>query len=176
MMKISEATLVERANYLYRQLLLLHRVFRGDGGTDWPGEDDDAHAPGLRASIRDVLDDLVEQAKVLTTVPSPLGDWREGDTPDDERWRPITEVERREMLSLLAAYESLIAWADAHAQPAVDLPQRSEPKSADFTAGRRRPPQDPADVGEYLKAERARIARFRRDMAFLERRQAAESA
>jgi hypothetical protein len=179
MMKISEATLVQRAGYLYRQLLLLQRVFRGADETnsvEWFTGSDDVDAPALCTAVQEVLDDLVEQARVLTTVPFPLKEWRVGDGPNDERWRALTEVERREIMSLLAAYETLITWADGQSLQPIDVPELHETMNAEVVMVRRRPLRDVNEVGDYLKAERARIARFRRDMAFLERRQIAESA
>src|SRR5262245_22036737 len=110
MKRTSEATLVERAGFLYRQLLLLQRVFPdvSEDNRSVPfGEDGDARS--LCFGVREVLNQLAEEARVLTTVPLPIGHWRPGDSADDERWRALTEIERREIASLVAGYEALIA-------------------------------------------------------------------
>ena len=162
MMKTSEATLGQRAGYLYRHLLLLQRLFQGpdEDDSDSLATGDDAEAGAIRAAIRDVLEQLTEHARVLNTVPYPLREWQAGDGPNDERWRGLTEVERRDVLSLVSAYENLITWAEE---------QTHEP----FIIVPRRPSVDPVnETAEYLKAERARVARFHRDLAFLERRRA----
>lgn len=96
--------------------------------------------------MREVLNQLAEDARVLTTVPLPIGNWRPGDGADDERWRALTEIERREIASLLTGYETLIALIEHE------------------------PFRNTADARETLQAERARLARFRQDMGFLDRR------
>lgn len=159
MMKTSEATLAERVGYLYRRLLLLQRLFHiPDGGerADWLDTGDDTADLALLAGIRDVLEELTEHARILTTIPFPLMEWRPGDGPDDERWRALTEVERRELLSILSGYEKLITWGErvTHQGADHDLPR---------------------EAPEYLDAERARVIRFREEMGFLERRVAASS-
>src|SRR5262245_33217436 len=147
MKRTSEATLVERAGFLYRQLLLLQRVFP-DASEDTRslpfGDDGDARS--LCFGVREVLNQLGEEARVLTTVPLPIGNWRPGDSADDERWRALTEIERREIASLLAGYESLIALIEHE------------------------PFRNTAEAREILHVERARLARFRQDMGFLDRR------
>ena len=147
MKRTSEATLVERAGFLYRQLLLLQREFP-DATEDTRslpfGDDGDSRS--LCFGVREVLNQLAEEARVLTTVPLPLGNWRPGDTADDERWRALTEIERREITSLVAGYETLIALVE------------------------REPFRNTADAREILPVERARLARFRQDMGFLDRR------
>ena len=95
MKRTSEATLVERAGFLYRQLLLLQRVFpdASEDSRSLPfGDDGDARS--LCYGVREVLNQLAEHARVLTSVPVPLANWRPGDTADDERWRALTEIER----------------------------------------------------------------------------------
>jgi hypothetical protein len=147
MKRTSEATLVERAGFLYRQLLLLQRVFP-DATEDTRslpfGDDGDARS--LCFGVREVLTQLAEEARVLTTVPFPIGHWRPGDSADDERWRALTEIERREIGSLLVGYETLIALIEHE------------------------PFRNTADAREILQVERSRLARFRQDMGFLDRR------
>lgn len=172
----ADATLAERAGYLYRHLVLLRRLFRG---VDEEESLDPAAREGpdgltLLAAVRDVLDDLAGQAKVLTSVPFPLREWRPGDTADDERWRALTEIERRQVLSLVGGYENLVAWAEAHTADGQRPAARGDDStSADFldTVRRAREQTDPA---EFLRLERTRLAQFRRDMRFLERRRAAD--
>ncbi len=79
----------------------------------------------------------------------PISEWQPGDGPDDERWLALTELERREVTSMVTGYESLIAWGEAHAN------------------GHGR------EATDYLKAERTRLGRFRQEMGFLERRRSA---
>ncbi len=161
MLKTSEATLVQRAGYLYRHLLLIRRLFQQPDENDTVepfAGDTEAEAQALRGGIREVLDELTEQARVITTVPFPLREWQPGDGPDDERWRALSEVERREMLSLVSAYEDLITWAEGQTLPRFERAARDQNQATD-----------------YLRAERARVARFRHDMAFLDRRRNAES-
>jgi hypothetical protein len=149
MKRTSDATLVERAGFLYRQLLLLQRVFPDATEDTRPlpfGDDGDARS--LCFGVREVLNQLAEEARVLTAVPLPIGHWRPGDGADDERWRALTEVERREIASLLTGYETLI------------------------TLMEREPFRNTAEAREILQAERARLTRFRQDMGFLDRRRA----
>jgi len=156
MTRISQATLGQRVGYLYRHLLLIRRLFPAPDASDAAeglASDGDAEAAAMRGAVREVLDDLAEQAQMLTTVPFPIREWQPGDGPDDERWRAITEVERREVLALVSAYDELIAWAERQAGPRFDVAAR-----------------DQTQATEYLQAERARVARFRNDMAFLEKR------
>jgi hypothetical protein len=150
-MKSIEPTLKERVGRMYRRLLLLQRLFqfpRDADDTAWLGIDDRVPDTALAAAVREVLDELTEHARALTSIPFPLSEWQPGDGPDDERWRALTEVERREVLSLLAGYDNLIAWGE------------------DAARGQR-------DDVEFLKAERARVSRFRQEMGFLERRRIA---
>ena len=176
-MKSSEATLVQRTNYLYRQLLLLQRLFQVSGESDdadWLGTNDQAKDLALCAGIREVLDDLTEQASVLTTIPYPLREWRPGDGRDDERWHALTEVERREILALVSGYEALISWAEALTCPESQAAERTEPLG-DAAVLSRALPRNPASAADYLKDERSRILRFRQEMKFLDRRRSAET-
>lgn len=140
---------------MHRRLLLLQRLFQGSRDPDTAdvlelGED--GREPNLAAAILELVDELAEQAKILTAIPSPIGDWQPGDAADDERWRALTEIERREVLALVSGYENLITWGEEFARrPGV-------------------PPQKIHEACEYLRTERARIERFRQEMGFLERR------
>ena len=168
MHKVSEATLVERAGYLYRQLLLLRRVFQGGEDRDDPcATPDAAEARALRDAVRELLEQLAEHARILTTVPFPIRDWRPGDGADDERWRAMTDVERRELLSLVAAHDQLIAIVERGALRGLDPAERNEsggtgPRTVSSSAS--------PDADEVVSVERVRIARFRQDMPFLDRR------
>jgi hypothetical protein len=177
MMKTSEATLVQRTSYLYRRLLLLQRLFQVSGendDADWLGTTDQAKDLALCGGIREVLDDLAEQASVLTTIPYPIRDWRPGDDRNDERWHALTEVERREILSLVSGYEALISWAEGLTCHESDLGERLDPRGA--AAGPPRTlPRNALSAADYLKDERSRVARFRQEMGFLERRRGADT-
>jgi hypothetical protein len=167
----SEATLGERVAHLHRRLLLLQRLFQvSDGGdqAEWLGTGDKDSDLALCLGIREMLEEVTEHARILTTIPSPLSDWRPGDGPDDERWRALTEVERRELLSILNGYEKLIAWGDRVARPGVEPADASEAAAAAVRS--RQVLRDLHEAPEYLIAERARIVRFREEMGFLERR------
>jgi len=162
MPRLSQATLGQRAGYLYRHLLLIRRLFPApeeNESAEWVAADTDGEGAAMRGAVREALDELVEQAEVLTTVPFPIREWQPGDGPDDERWRALTEIERREVLALVSAYDDLITWAAQQTNPRFDVAEREQNHAA-----------------EYLQAERARVARFRRDMAFLEKRRIAENA
>ncbi len=178
MMKNSEATLGERAGHLYRRLLLLERLFQIPDGSDhaeWLGTGDRATDLVLCAGIREVLEELTEDARILTTVPFPLMEWRPGDGPDDERWRALTEVERRELLSIVSGYEKLISWGERVTRHGIDPAESSEPASGTAVGHPRLLSRDLDQAPEYLNAERARVLRFREEMGFLERRVAAIS-
>jgi hypothetical protein len=163
MRNASDVTLAERAGHLYRQLILLKRVF--DSGDDQPAPPlDDAESSALHGAIREVLVQLAEHARILTTVPFPINDWRPGDGADDERWRALTEVERRELLSLVSAHEELINFVERNS---------SQPVVRELDASGRGPrpsPRATPEMTEILRAERARVTRFRQDMSFLDRR------
>jgi hypothetical protein len=76
------------------------------------------------------------------------------------------------VLALVSGYESLIDWCEAMARQTPDLVEAGELGRGGGVRWSRTPPLDPHEVTEYLKAERARLARFRQDMGFLERRRA----
>ena len=98
----------------------------------------------LCAAVSEILDELTEHAEILTSIPFPISEWQSGDESDDERWRALTELERREVSSMVSGYEGLITWSESSA------------------SGR--------EATDYLKAERTRLGRFREEMGFLERR------
>lgn len=173
-MKRVEPTLKERAGRMYRQLLLLQRLFQprlGDDDGAEPGPDDRARDRVFGAAVREVLDELTEHAQLVTSLPFPISEWRPGDASDDERWRALTAVERREVVSLVSGYENLISWAE-------DEVTRGQMEVASLVSvsghsANQQPPgrslQRASDAASYLKAERARIKRFRQDMGFLNR-------
>ena len=163
-MKTVEPTLRQRAGRLHRQLLLLQRLFQSSSeveDVEWLGTGDKARDLGLCAGVRESLDELTEHARILTTVPSPLNEWRPGDGADDERWRALTEVERREVLSMVSGYESLIAWSEGLANGNGGGLQAALA------------PHELREATDYLAAERSRVGRFRQEMGFLERRRIA---
>jgi hypothetical protein len=174
-MKTVELTLNERAARMYRRLLILQRVFQpGQEGTDdWQADDDGGSDMGLSAAVREVLDELTEQARIFATIPYPISDWRPGDGSDDDRWRALTEVERREVLSIIVGYDALVAWSEDVARGQMEYAGLAARADADAVG--RLPStlprmQTPRDALEYLKAERARIERVRQDLRFLEKR------
>jgi hypothetical protein len=175
-MKRVEQSLQERAGRMYRRLLLLQRLFhrtQEDDEGEAQGADDRARDLAFGAAVREVLDELTEHARLLTCIPFPLSEWRPGDTRDDERWRALTEVERREVLSLVSGYDNLVTWAEEMTRGQWELAELVEvgggvPSEASPASTRAH------QAMEYLKAERARIGRFRQDMAFLSRRSVAE--
>jgi hypothetical protein len=172
-MKILEPTLRDRAEQLYRRLLLLQRLFRtasADDDADWIDAGDKGRNVALCAAIRDVLDELAEHARILTLIPLPLNEWRPGDGSQDERWRALTELERREVLSIASGYENLITWSEQMVRGA-NLTDPCAGEGQD-----QNPAQETREATEYLKAERARLDRFRGEMSFLERRRHADSA
>jgi hypothetical protein len=161
---------------MYRRLLLLQRLFhapREDDEDQSTGTDDAARDMAVGAAVREVLDELTEHARLLTTIPFPLCEWRPGDSCDDERWRALTEVERREMLSLVAGYDDLITWAENMTSGEMELAALVEVGGGAAPAAGR-PSRRTQEAAEYLKAERARIRRFHQDMALLSRRPAAD--
>jgi hypothetical protein len=180
-MKILEPTLKERAGRMYRRLLVLQRVFQPsrDSDTDWVASEEAGSEMALSAAIREVIDELTEHARILTTVPSPVGEWRPGDASDDERWRSVTEVERRELLSMIAGYDHLISWTEAMTGDQLELAGLVGMGSGDAMGSGQgklsRTLRVPPDAAEFLKAERARIERLRQDLRFLEKRRSPQS-
>jgi len=148
-MKTVELTLKDRAGRMYRQLLILQRLFQRPHETDdsdGVGTGDRGKDAALWAAMAEVIDELTDHALILTSIPFPICEWQPGDGPDDERWRALTELERREVASMVTGYEGLIAWGESG------------------TNGHNR------EAADYLKAERTRLGRFRQEMGFLERR------
>jgi hypothetical protein len=165
-MKVLEPTLKERAEQLYRRLLLLQRLFHpasGDDEANWTDSGGTARSVALCAAIREVLDELTEHARILTLIPLPLNEWRPGDGPNDERWRALTALERREMLAMVSGYENLIAWSEVMVRGALTGLFAPESQS-------RNVPQEMREATEYLNAERARLDRFRGETSFLDQR------
>ena len=78
------------------------------------------------------------------------------------------------MSSLVSGYEALITWGEELTCHGFDLVERTEP-GGDLDRPSRKPPRNPQGAADYLKAERARVARFRQDMGFLDRRRIAEA-
>jgi hypothetical protein len=157
-MKSADPSLKERVGRMHRRLLLLQQLFDAPEkteGVEWLDSGDESRDLTLSAAIREVVDELTEHARVLTSIPSPISDWQPGDGPDDERWRGLTEIERRDVLAIVAGYENLITWSE-------EMARRSS-----------LPPQKLHEALDYLRAERARAGRFRQEMGFLERRRIA---
>jgi hypothetical protein len=150
-MESVELTLKERAGRMYRQLLLLHQIFQRPSDSDADWESTNASTTGLRDAIKEVIDELTDHAGIIMSAPFPISEWRPGDGPDDERWRALTEIERRELLALVSRYEDLIAWSEGASTRAV---------GAALTY----------DATDYLQTQRVQLSRFRKDLTFLERR------
>ena len=171
-MKQAEPSLKERAGRMHRRLLLLQQMFQPHRDDDEPLDATDrAGHVALGAAVREVLDELTEHARVLASVPFPISEWRPGDSRDDERWRALTEVERREVLALASGYDNLITWAEQVACGQMELAALLE-MSGEAVGGQGLPraAHPPNDAVDYLKAERTRVARFRQEMRFLTRR------
>src|SRR5262249_14022823 len=158
--KIPEPSLKERTAHLYRRLALLQRLFKvssAEEDVEWLEAGDGVRNLVLCAAIREVIDEVTEQARILASIPRPLNEWRPGDGPNDERWRALTELERRDVLSLASSYDQLLTWVEeiVHGRPTA--PSLSYESS---------------DTIAYLQGERARLQRWLSELAFLERRAA----
>jgi len=175
-----EPTLKERASYMYRLLVLLQQLFqvsRQLEDVDWLATGSNSRDLALCAGVRELLEDLATHAQILTSTPFPVSDWRPGDSADDTRWRGLTEIEVREVLAMLANYESLVAWGE---KVTANLPEpgsrATDTPVAIFQA--RAVPSSGAGVlheaADYLKDQRAQIERFRRELAFLDKRRVPE--
>lgn len=171
-MKQAEPSLKERVGRIYRRLLLLQQMFEPPRDDDEPLDAADrASRAALNAAVREVLDELTEHARVMMSVPFPISEWRPGDTRDDERWRALTEVERREVLSLVSGYDNLIGWAEQIAGGQLELASLIEVSGGNLANQRfSYSPVSAHEAADYLKAERARVTRFRQEMIFLSRR------
>ena len=170
-MKQAEPSLKERAGRMYRRLLLLQQMFQPRRDDDEPLDAaDHTGRVALGAAVREVLDELTEHARIVTSVPFPISEWRPGDSRDDERWRALTEVERREVLSLVAGYENLIGWAEQMAGGQMELASLIQVSGGNLANQRLAySTVSPHEAADYLKAERARVNRFRQEMRFLNR-------
>jgi hypothetical protein len=172
----SDASLLDRAQRMHRRLVLLQSLFEaapeGEDGGPEPAEKSRSQA--LTAAIREILDGLTEDAHTLTTVPAPLSQWRPGDVAGDERWRPLTEIERRDVLALVASCEYLVSWGESFTEWVAGAGAQA---LTGTTGLRLAAPVAPeiTEATELLQAERARLNRFRHEMGFLERRRPAAS-
>ena len=168
----ADMTLTERSAHLYRRLAVLQRIFQTseDSGTlDAPGGGDKTHDRALCEGIRDLLEELIDHVRIISTIPFPLSEWRPGDRADDERWRALTEIERREVLALVAGYDSLITWGESVTQArggGRHASAWSGGGSVVFLPGGSREAESAIDE---LKAAREHVNRFRQEMRFLER-------
>lgn len=178
-MKTADPSLKERVGRMYRQLLLLQRLFqlpRETEDAEWLGTGDETRDLALGSAIKELVDELAEHARILTSVPFPLSEWQPGDGPDDERWRALTEIERREVLSIVSGYENLISWSEDIARGSFETAGREPGIGSSTVQPLSKPlgaPLKLRDALEYLRAERARVGRFRQEMGFLERRRIA---
>ena len=176
-MQTLEPTLKERAGRMYRQLLLLQRLFQCSQDSDeveWLGSGG-ARDLELCAAVREVIDELAAHAEVLVSMPFPVSEWRPGDGSDDDRWRALTEIERRSVVSMLAAYDNLITWSEQTVGGPVEVIAWPDAACTADGQPRKLPEvwQKLRESTEYLNAERMRVARFRQEMAFLEKRRVA---
>ncbi len=151
-MDTGEPTLRDRATRMYRRLIVLERLFqvavaRQDDVEFSKDGDDGERGIAFCEGVRELLGELVQDAKTFTSVPLPMAEWRPGDRPDDERWCPVTEVERREVMQLLSGYEALIASGDA-------LPRL----------------QDPPAQSVDLAWHRLNVTRFKHEVSFVQSR------
>ena len=129
----------------------------------------------LCAAVREVIDELAAHAEVLVSMPFPVSEWRPGDGSDDDRWRALTEIERRSVVSMLAAYDNLITWSEQTVGGPLEVIAWPDAACTADGQPRKLPEvwQKLRESTEYLNAERMRVARFRQEMAFLEKRRVA---
>jgi hypothetical protein len=173
------ASLLDRAHRMHRRLVLLQSLFEPppEAEDGWLASADKSRSQALTAAIREILDGLTEDAHTLTTIPSPLSQWRPGDAAGDERWRPLTEIERRDVLALVASCDHLISWGESFTEWVAGA---SAPALTGTIGPRLAAPLAPlapeiGEATELLKAERARLNRLQHEMGFLERRRHAAS-
>ena len=108
-----ELTLSDRAAQMFRRLNVLERCFRSrlTLAMLWSSRGA-VMARNVRLRFakasETLIGGLVQDARVLTSVPFPLADWRPGDAP---------EVDRHEVLQLVRGYEGLIASCEASLGP-----------------------------------------------------------
>ena len=177
-MKTVEPTLKERASYMYRLLVLLQQLFqvsRQVEDVEWLATGGNSRDLALCTGVRELLEDLSKHAQILTSAPFPISDWRPGDGPDDARWRGLTEIEVREVLAMLANYESLVTWGEKLTGSAAEYGVRSGNDNNSVAIFQARAASTGShEAAEYLKDQRAQIERFRRELGFLEKGRIAE--
>jgi hypothetical protein len=171
-MKTVEPTLKERVSYMYRLLVLLQQLFqvsRQVEDVEWLATGANSRDLALCAGVRELLEDLAKHAQILISTPFPISDWRPGDGPDDARWRGLTELEVREVLAMLANYESLVAWAEKATGASAEFGSRAGTDNSVAFFPARGASNGSHEAIEYLKDQRAQVERFRRELGFLER-------
>ncbi len=137
-------TLQERALRSYRRLLVLERVFQKSVGLLREQEANEAEAT-LGEGVRDMLVELAEDARIMSTVPLPFSEWRSDDGPQKGGWHTISQLECREVRQLVRAYEDLIDYCEMHSIP--------------------RPAEDRSDMD--ARWHRATVERFKAEATFL---------
>lgn len=175
-MRTVEPTLKERVSYMYRLLVLLQQIFqvsRQVEDVEWLATGVNSRDLALCTGVRELLEDLAKHAQVLTSAPFPISDWRPGDSSDDARWRGLTEIEVREVLAMLANYESLVAWGEKVAGVQTDFGSRAATDNSVAFFPARGASNGLHEAVEYLKDQRAQVERFRRELGFLEKQRAA---
>ena len=167
-MSATEPTLLERVNRMYRRLLLLQCLFEQHRSDDTGliATGDSEKDTGLSLAISEVVNEVAGQARVLTCVPQPISDWRLGDGPDDDRWRGLTDLERRDLWSVVSGYENLLAWAEqfVNRASARDSQERAGSALASAVVS-----MEIHEAVEHLEHERSRLSRLKQDVSFLER-------
>jgi hypothetical protein len=161
---------------MYRLLVLLQQIFqvsRQVEDVEWLGTGANSRDLALCTGVRELLEDLAKHAHILTSAPFPISDWRPGDGPDDTRWRGLTEIEVREVLAMLANYESLVAWGEKVAGTSADFGSRAATDNSVAFFSPRASSNGSHEAAEYLKDQRAQVERFRRELGFLEKQRIA---
>src|SRR3977135_1376116 len=85
--KTVEPTLNDRAGRMYRQLVILQRMFQRSGEADEVeglGTGDHAKEAALWSAMAEMIDELTDHVALLTSIPFPISEWQSGDGPDDE--------------------------------------------------------------------------------------------
>jgi hypothetical protein len=171
-MKTVEPTLKERVSYMYRLLVLLQQIFqvsRQVEDVEWLATGANSRDLALCTGVRELLEDLAKHAQLLISAPFPISDWRPGDGPDDARWRGLTEIEVREVLAMLANYESLVAWAEKVAGVQAEFGSRAATDNSVAFFPARAAANGSHEAAEYVRDQRAQVERFRRELGFLEK-------